>query len=475
MRLDKKDIKILVPLVLVYLIVQILILNNYYYFRSDEIQFHIALKGDGESIFDFLIPGKAKLHTGGQVLSVFMYAIVSRFFDSFLLLKLLPLFFSILTIPLIYQYLKTIKLDFKIIALGAIIFHPTYLFYATDFKVYMSDVFFSFLILNLMNLNLSKWHKYLLSIFVFWISLPATLVFLCSNAVKFLNSKLEDKQSIFSIVITLISTFIYLKIHSSLFVEFEGFMMKYWAGPEYSLSYTLGIPKLFISLFWEKIKTIIYSFSLVDFTPIYLIFLSSLIIIFKKNKEVFYTLAFLIVGSIFASLIGKYPIPLISAKTNFYLTKLRTTFFFVPFVAILLGYLLNFLVKPVKNKYIKSVIQVLLVLTLFYHNYPRYFNSGFELGRKEEEMLLLENLKLVKSQETVYISLWEARLYNLYSQKNNFLVRFKSEETIKYNEIPAGTFILIHKFDPRFSTYYYNKPHYQLLKLNKTHYIFRKR
>lgn len=138
-----------IVILVVFLVLQILLLKQFSFIRNDEIQALINYSNIDGSIFQLLILGLIKINTGGQAFTHFIFAVYSRISENIVFLKILPFIFSVLSLPLMMSFFKSLKLKNSLLVTTLIAFHPSFLFYASDFKQYSSDIFFMFLFLFL--------------------------------------------------------------------------------------------------------------------------------------------------------------------------------------------------------------------------------------------------------------------------------------------------------------------------------------
>ena len=116
---------------------------------------------------------------------------------------------------------------------------------------------------------------------------------------------------------------------------FFSFMRRYWKKyPNTLIINKTGLIE-YTALFFQKLMTIIYSYSFISSYLILGLFVLGFIRIFKKNIQFGLSLLVLFSGVIISSLLEQFPIPAIGdGVTEFYIHS-RTTFFLLPFSIII--------------------------------------------------------------------------------------------------------------------------------------------
>lgn len=354
-----------------FVIVQIILIYKFPFYRHDEVQLFTLI--DIYSFKAHLFPGATHYCTGGQAFTFFIMKLLTQAFSSPIKYKIAPFLVSLIGLILFKRYLDKTKTKYAGYILFLIAIHPSFLFFSTDFKHYIFDFFFISIALNLTIDLDKKVNRILLVLFSFgviFLSLPATLVLLSFLGVNFLFT-LKNKKYIKGIKLFISNiVFIFLSMGGYLYLLkknhpfFFPFMKEYWAKYPNTLVIEASGLIEYITLFFQKLMTIIYSYSFISSYLILNLFVLGFVQTFKKDIKFGLSLFVLFSGVIISSLLEQFPIPAIGdGVTEFYIHS-RTTFFLLPFsIIIFFNAFELILIKVKKNKSLYAFIFCILLIT----------------------------------------------------------------------------------------------------------------
>ena len=314
---------------------------------------------------------------------------ISKLFsiDAEFFLRLYPIFCGLGIIFLYYPtvYKLTNSKFISLLSYGLLIFNPIFIYYTSEVKPYICELFFFLLLINIY-LNLSSKYSLkkqvlfiLISIFSilnsFSICTAFLLLSLCDGWIiinkKNKFSNISFKKNMIVYFSTYLSILVFLLIYFFAFFyhhEHSGFMNVYWKDMFFSIG---NIDRLST----HEFKNFYY-----NGYNFYILFISLFCLIFLKNKFVFVLSFCTIIFHIIISYFHCYPF------------CLRLCFYWFMFIPIMISNMFYQIIKCLKfkiDKYQKLIFilsSLLIIFGIQYRPFPIYLYSQFYISYPKEPM-----------------------------------------------------------------------------------------